>query len=76
MTGKSLIARLDQLFSQIPVKVIAPDHIPTTVISGIAIDSRKVTPGDLFIALVYVLAVYLPIRYLFRHLDEEKAHPR
>jgi UDP-N-acetylmuramoyl-L-alanyl-D-glutamate--2,6-diaminopimelate ligase len=52
MTGKILIARLDQLFTQIPVKIIAPSAIPPVTIRSIALDSRRVQPGDLFVALV------------------------
>ncbi len=47
-----MIARLDQLFAQIPIRVIAPAAVPPAAVSGIAIDSRQVKPGDLFVALV------------------------
>ncbi|HAL16658.1 MAG TPA: UDP-N-acetylmuramoyl-L-alanyl-D-glutamate--2,6-diaminopimelate ligase [Anaerolineaceae bacterium] len=42
---------LDQIFAQIPVKVIAPAKIPAQAITGIALDSRQVQPGYLFVAL-------------------------
>jgi len=45
-------ARLDQLFAQIPVKVTSLAAIAPVTIRGIALDSRQVRPGDLFIALV------------------------
>ncbi len=51
-TGEILITRLDQLFAQIPVTVVAPAVLPPVTVSGIAIDSRQVKPGDLFVALI------------------------
>ena len=41
--------RLSQLFIDFPFSV--PSSIPDTEISGIAIDSRAVRPGDLFVAM-------------------------
>ncbi len=43
---------LNSLFAQIPVKPLDPVLIPSIPISGLALDSRKVEPGDLFFALV------------------------
>ncbi|MHB8194260.1 MAG: Mur ligase domain-containing protein, partial [Bellilinea sp.] len=43
---------LDKIFAQIPIDVHDPDVLPPVSISGIALDSRGVQPGDLFIALV------------------------
>lgn len=43
---------LDHLFAQIPVEVMTPSSIPQVPIRGIALDSRNVKPGDLFVALV------------------------
>ena len=50
MTDKQ--RRLDHLFAHIPIKVFSPAAIPPIMISGIALDSRKVSAGDLFVALV------------------------
>ncbi len=47
-----MVTNLDQLFSQIPVKVIAPAVIPAVKIARIALDSRKVVPRDMFVALI------------------------
>jgi len=42
---------LAQIFAQIPVTAIAPTKIPNLLINGIALDSRQVKPGNLFVAL-------------------------
>ena len=42
---------LNQLFRQIPVKVISPDEIPDIFIAGISFDSRTVQPDHLFFAI-------------------------
>ena len=42
---------LDQMFTQVPLRVIAPRQVPAVRIAGIALDSRQVQPGYLFIAL-------------------------
>jgi len=42
---------LKTLFSRIPVEVLSPKEIPDVPITGIAFDSREVTPGRVFIAL-------------------------
>lgn len=42
---------LDQIFEQIPLKVLAPAGIPTVTITGISLDSRTLQPGNLFVAL-------------------------
>ncbi|HWR67197.1 MAG TPA: Mur ligase domain-containing protein, partial [Bellilinea sp.] len=42
---------LAQIFSKIPFAAIAPAEIPHLPITGIALDSRQVKPGNLFVAL-------------------------
>lgn len=45
-------ACLDEMFAAIPVVPQSPHKIPGVRVSGIALDSRAVQPGDLFVALV------------------------
>lgn len=42
---------LAKIFTQIPIVAIAPAKIPALTIAGIALDSRQVKPGYLFVAL-------------------------
>lgn len=43
------VKSLSMLFSKIPVEVLSP--VPEIEISGVALDSRQVKPGDLFAAI-------------------------
>lgn len=47
-----MASSLEKMFAQIPVKIYDPPELPSVRISGISLDSRKVQPGHLFIALV------------------------
>ena len=42
---------LAQLLTVMPAELVMVDRCPDAVISGIALDSRQVQPGDLFVAL-------------------------
>lgn len=43
---------LDSLFRSIPIRVLAPvEDLPAVTITGVALDSRKVEQGNLFVAL-------------------------
>ena len=46
-----MTTNLAKIFTQIPILAIAPAKIPTLTITGIALDSRQVQPGYLFVAL-------------------------
>ena len=46
-----MTTNLAKIFTQIPIIAIAPAKIPTLTITGIALDSRQVQPGYLFVAL-------------------------
>ena len=43
--------QLPDLFNLVPLKVMEPAAVPDVGITGLAIDSRQVKPGDLFFAL-------------------------
>jgi UDP-N-acetylmuramoyl-L-alanyl-D-glutamate--2,6-diaminopimelate ligase len=43
--------KLQQLFTNIPVRILQPSDLPDVEIQMICFDSRKVTPGSLFVAL-------------------------
>ena len=42
---------LDQLFREIPLNILHAGELPPLPVTGIAFDSRKVLPGNIFIAL-------------------------
>jgi len=42
---------LARLFADIPIRVLSPGEIPPKPVFGIALDSRQVQPGSLFIAI-------------------------
>ncbi len=46
-----MTTNLAKIFTQIPIIAIAPAKIPALTITGIALDSRQVQPGYLFVAL-------------------------
>ncbi|MEN6436426.1 MAG: Mur ligase domain-containing protein, partial [Anaerolineaceae bacterium] len=43
--------KLQQLFTNIPVRILQPSDLPDVEIQMICFDSRKVAPGSLFVAL-------------------------
>ncbi|HMD90973.1 MAG TPA: Mur ligase domain-containing protein, partial [Anaerolineaceae bacterium] len=43
---------LAQLFESIPIKPVSPEMIPAVPVTGVALDSRTVQPGQVFVALV------------------------
>jgi UDP-N-acetylmuramoyl-L-alanyl-D-glutamate--2,6-diaminopimelate ligase len=43
---------LTDLFNAIPVKILTPQQVPEIWVTGIAFDSRRVMPGDVFVVQV------------------------
>jgi len=46
-----MLQNLAHIFSQIPINIINHAAIPSVSITGIALDSRQVQPGNIFVAL-------------------------